>query len=399
LLLFDQHSRRTLRIVGLLWLLFLLFIVGAGVYLSHRAAQTQSQKFPRLAQPCWSESEDQVAYLSQAPEATAWELWRVERLTEKPSRICQLEGGEWSLLGWLDDDKRLLLQPRVQDIPRFLVVEVNTGRQQEIRFENQGIRLIGVRGGQLFFERAAPAPGASEPSSLTVLRWSAGESELTQVLVIPFETEKLAVESAFPSQDNDWLALVILMGDQEQDRTLWFYDRKHDRLNWSGIRLPCKAMRVAWSPDSRGLVAAVETQTGCDLYAFWNILSGKHTRLSSGEEAHSYQPFWPRGEQYFLLLERRLVYKFDPETLQATRLVADGWEPPKTRDLAVSPRGNYAAYVAKQDDEDQLFRVDFKTQSSHNLLPLHLKTTARKEWWYILGESFDTARRTWTLSE
>lgn len=374
-------------------------LVAAGFYLSRKVATVQSERFPKLAQPCWSENEDYVAYLAQQPDGTLWELWRVGRHDQVPVRICQLEAGEWTLLGWLDEDKRLLLQPRVQDVPRVNVVEVATGRQKEIRFESAGIRLIGVRGGQLFFERYGKPEDSADSlaSSLTVLNWSQGEDQLTQVVTIPFESEKLQVESVWPSLDKRWLALAILMGEEQKERTLWFYDREKDKLTWSGVRLPCNAMRGAWSPDSGGLVAAVETDTGCDLFAFWNVQSGEHTRLSAGQERRSYQPFWPRGAKYFLLLENKLVYRFDPETLEATRLQAEGWEPRRSRDLSVSPRGTYGVYVAREEDDDQLFTVSFQANSTDNLLPKHQKTAVQNEWWFVLGQSFNTALRAWTL--
>lgn len=394
----DPKSRRTLRIVAILWLTFALLLLAAGFYLSRRVAAVESQRFPKLAQPCWSESEDHVAYLAQQPEGSLWELWQVGRHDEEPRRVGQLEAGEWTLLGWFDDDKRLLLQPRVQDVPKVTMVEVATGRQKDIRFESEGIRLLGVRGGQLFFERYGKGESAdSLANSLTILNWSPGDEQLTQVVTIPFESEKLQVEAVWPSLNKRWLALSIMMGETQEERTLWFYDRERDKLTWSGIRLPCRAVRASWSPDSSGLVTAVETDTGCDLYAFWNILSGEHTRLSAGNERHSYQPFWPRGAKYFLLLENKLVYRFDPETLEATRLQAEGWDPRRTRDLAVSPRGTYGAYVAPEGDDDQLYTVSFEGKATENLLPLHPKTRLRDEWWYVLGESFNTALRTWTL--
>jgi hypothetical protein len=397
LFILDQNSRKTLRIVALLWLTFLLVCLGGGAYLSSLVTRVESQRFPSLAQPRWSEREDQVAYLAREPEASNWELWRVNH---EPSRICQLDPGEWNLLGWLDEDTRLLLQPRSQGVPRVTVVEVATGKQKEIRFESQGIELVGVRGGQLFFQRydkPDPANQDNLSQSLSLLHWSSGADKLTKIVTIPFETEKLRLESVWPSLDRNWFAMEIVMGEGGSDRTLWFYNREEDQLTWSGIRLPCKAIRGAWSPDSSGLVAAIQTEDSCDLYAFWDIRSNQYTRLSSGHESHAYQPFWPREARYFLLLENKRVYKFEPEILQATRLTAQGWDRPKSRDLAVSPRGTGAAYVGREADDDQLYKVDFKGEYTEPLLPLHPKTAQQKEWWFVAGHAFRTAFQTWTL--
>lgn len=395
LFILDQNSRKTLKVVSILWLGFLLFCLGGAYYLMRLVDRTEAQKFPTLAQPCWSEREDQVAYLSRPPDSGNWELWRVER---EPVQVCTLEPGEWTLLGWLENDRHLLLQPRSQDVPRVMVVEVATGKQKEIRFENQGIELVGVRGGQLFFQRFEKSDGSSDSlsRSLTLLNWTPGDSKLSKVVTIPFETEELRLESVWPSLDRNWFALVIRMGNADE-RSLWFYNQEEDHLTWSGIRLPCRAIRGAWAPDSSGLVAAVEADGGSDLYAFWDIRSNQFTRLSAGKEAHAYQPFWPREARYFLLLENRRVYKFDPEILQATQLTAQNWDRPRSRDLAVSPRGTGAAYVGPEADDDQLYKVDFKGGYTEPLLPLHPKTARQKDWWYIAGQAFRTAFYTWTL--
>lgn len=394
----DQNARKTLKIVALLWLAFFVCCLAGAVYLSECVRRTEAERFPTLAQPCWSESEDQVAYLSRPPDGTIWELWTVER---EPRKVCSLDPGEWTLLGWLDEDKRLLLQPRNQKVPMVTVVEAASGQQREIRFESQGIELVGVRGGQMFFQRY-DRPDASNPDNLsqalTLLNWSPGEDKLSRIVTIPFETEKLHLESVWPSLDKNWFALVILMGDSGSDRTLWFYNKAEDQLTWSGIRLKCLAMRGAWSPDSSGLVAAVQTEDSCDLYAFWDVVhSTQYTRLSSGNESHAYQPFWPREADYFLLLEKKKVYKFEPKMLQATQLTAQDWDRPKSRDLAVSPRGTGAAYVGKEGDDDQLYEVDFKAGQTLPLLPEHPKTARKKDWWYVAGQAFRTAFQTWTL--
>jgi hypothetical protein len=397
LFILDQNSRKTLKVVALLWLAFVLLCLGLGAYLSARVSRVEAQRFPTLAQPCWSEREDQVAYLAREPEASAWQLWKVDRV---PSMICQLDPGEWTLLGWLDDDKRLLLQPRSQDVPKVTVVEVASGKQKEIRFENQGIELVGVRGGQMFFQRYDKPDASNQDNlsrSVSLLNWSPGDDKISKVVTIPFDTEKLHIEKVWPSLDHNWFAMVIRMGEGESDRTLWFYNKEEDLLTWSGIRLQCKAIRAAWSPDSSGLVAAIQTDESCDLYAFWDIRSNQYTRLSSGHDSHAYQPFWPREARYFLLLENKRVYKFEPDILQATQLTAQGWDRPKSRDLAVSPRGTGAAYVGLEADDDQLYKVDFKGEYTEPMLPLHPKTAQQKEWWFVAGNAFRTAFQTWTL--
>lgn len=391
----DPQARRTLRIVAIFWLTFFLIIFGVGFSLSRKAQATQALVGPHLAQPKWSESEEHVAYLSQPAEGGAWELWRVQHLNHTAQLLCKLDPGEWTLLGWMNGDKQLLLQPKDQSTPRVLTVDANNGHQQEIRFEANDGRLINVREGQMLFQRNGPAQ--ERGGSVTVLKWAPGEKGYTPVVTIPYESEKLQVEGAWPSPDNHWLAMVIRMGETEE-RTLWLYDLQKDALRWTGIRVPCLAIRGAWAPDSEGLVAAAETNHGCDLYAFWQINRDSYTPLSSGQEHHAYQPFWPRSQEYFLLLEGNDVLQFDPKSLQATPLEAKGWERHGSRDLAVSPRGSLAVYVARQEGDDQLFQVDFQGHSTAALLAESSKITVRKELWYVLGDSFHTFLQTFGLS-
>lgn len=396
----DQKARRTLRIVAMLWLTFGIVLFGGGYYLGQLAAAVQAEKFPKLAQPRVSESEDAVAYLAQPPDSAIWHLWRATLPGGQAQEICQLDPGEWTLLGWFDEDKRLLLQPRAQDVPRVVMVEVATGKQKEIRFESDGIRLVGVRGGQLFFERYGKGEGADElTDSLTLLEWTPGDEQLTEVVTVPFESEKLRISRVWPSLNHKMLALSITMGEEEQERALWFYDREADRLSWSGVRVPCRAIRGTWSADSAGFVAAVETETECTLYQFKDVSSGQYSKLNSGDETHAYQPFWPRAADYFLLVEKQAVYRFDPDELRATQLTAPGWEIQKSRDFSVSSLGNYGVYIGPEGDDDQLYYVSFQADSCHNLLPEHDKLALRQRWWYVLGDSFNTFFRTWTLHE
>jgi len=391
LFILDEKSRRTLTILALLWLVFFACCFGLALYLSHKVSVVESMAYPALAQPHYSEDEDKVAFLSKPPEGGPWQLWTVSGLNETSRLLCTLDPGEWTLLGWFDGDRRILLQPARQDVPNVLMVEVSSGHQKEFRFAGKSTRLVGVKGGQLFFQRYGRGDVENPDelsSSLTLLTWSPGDEALSEVVTIPYETEKLTLEQVWPSLNQRWFALVILMGESGRDRTLWTYDREEDRLEWTGIRLECDAIRAAWSPDSSGLVAAIETADGCDLYAFWNIHSGTYTRLSSGNTRHAYQPFWPRGENSFLLVEKNRVFHFNPETLQATPLEAEDWNVLGSRELSVSPRGTYATYVGSEDDADQLYRVNFKSKQTQRLLPPHGKSLYQREWWFILGQGF-----------
>jgi hypothetical protein len=389
----DQTARTTLKRLAFLWLAFFLLLISLGLWAQHRVRQIKQQAFPALAQPSWSEDESQVAYLAQPPDSKTWQLWRVGTVDHTPTAIASLDAGEWSLLGWVDGDRRILLKPRQQSIPRIVVVDVKSGKQKEIRFESDGLQLVGVRGGQVFFQRHE---GQGEEQSLALLTWEPGDEVLTKLVNIPFETEKLNLANCWPSLNGRWLALEILMGDSGQDRTLWFYDKTKDDLRWSGLRMASLGIGASWSADSAGLVAAIQTSENCDLYRFDDIESTQYTKLSAGQQSRPYQPFWPRGEKDFLLLEKKRVYRFDPEALTATQLTAPGWEPSRSRDLDVSPRGNYAAFVATVKDNDQLFRVNFKASNCESLLPEHAQISHQKDWWFILGESLSTAWEAWT---
>ena len=382
--IFDENSRKTLKIVSLIWLIFLLGCGLGGWLLARRVGAVESQVHPVYAQPLFAESEEQVAYLSKLPDGDHWELWVVPLVNPEPKKLLDLDKGEWDLKGWFNDDKQLLLVPRQQGAPRILTVDAQSGAQKEIRFENEGVNLVGVRGGQLFFERRSGQEGSR---SLTLLSWSPGDQKLNQIAHIPFDTETMRVESVWPSLDKHWLALVILLGDENPDRSLWLYNREDERLSWTGVRLQSQAIRGAWSPDSQGLVAAVETEKSCDIYAFWDVRDGKYTRLSSGEQHRAYQPFWPRGTKEFLLVEGQQAYKFDPETLRAEVLRAPEWDTRKSRDLVISPRGNYAAYIGPEDEHQQLYRVGLAASQRQSLLPASEQVQSSNEWWYVLGKA------------
>ena len=387
---YDPDARRRLKVLAALWGVFFVVVLGLSVWLIQRVQEIESQTYPKLAQPCWSENEEQVAYLAREPKDASWSLWRVESVSGKSFPVCALEAGDWKLEGWLDDDRRLLLRSVQGGSPRVLVVEVGTGNQKDIRFEAKDIQFIGVRGGKVLFQRYAQTGSAGElPESLTVLAWSPGEERLESLVTIPFETERLSVEKAWPSLNNRWLALCMLMGDSGE-RTLWFFDQQENHLRWSGLRLACNGIRGCWSSDSSGFVAAIHSEKGCDLYAYYNIYNDEYSRLSAGDQSRDYQPFWPRGADYFLLLEKKHVYQFDPHTLEANKLTADGWDHPRTRDLAVSPRGNLAAYVGEEMGDDQLFKVDFGAHQSRPMLPSHPKAHLQQTWWFVLGQGLRT---------
>lgn len=354
-------------------------------------SRLEAATYPNLSQPLYSEGEDQVAYLSQPHGSQIWEVWVVSNLNEESRRLASLDPGEWKLEGWFDNDKRLLLSPLQSDAPRVVMVDVASGSQKEFKFSGKTNRFVGVQGGQLFFQRydhGDPDNPDELASALTLLDWAPGDERLNEILSIPFEMEKLSVEGAWPSLNGRWLALDIAMGESGRERALWLYDREVRQLDWTGIRLDCQAIRVAWSPDSSSLVAAVESTQGCELYAFWNIHEGQFVRLSAGGQHRAYIPFWPRGEVKFLLVEGSRVYQFDPDSLHASPLSAEDWDVLSSRDLSVSPRGSYAAYVGLEDGQEQLYRVNFKSQQTQRLLPPHVREKHAKDWWYILGRGF-----------
>jgi hypothetical protein len=369
--------------------------VGAYIYNLEKRADAIDQLPSMLYdQPVWSQDEEQIAYLARpihghgdARVTGGLELWRCPRVSGEAVKIGDL-AEPCSLLGWVDEDKSLLLQPTsTEGPPRVLLAAVDGSGRQEIRFEREGLELIGARGGEIFFQRKAD-------KGVDILTWAPGKSRFTKLVNMPDTGEELRVEDAMPSADGRWAALILRLGQNPGSLGLWLYDKKQERLVWTNIRVEAKAMRMAWSPDSTGLVAAAELEDGCDLFALWSVEKLDYARLNASS-SQAPVPFWPKGEDAFFLLEGDTVYRFEPEGLRAERILSRHEVGQPLLDLAISPRGTYAVFHCRDGRDDVLYRWGLKTRKNERLLKPDERLTAKGQLWYQIADGLRYAASRW----
>ena len=447
--------RRLLRFL-LLWI-----VIGAGaaagaVRLVERVSLTDHTPAHFYSQPSWSADETQVAYFgltapygSSRPDPTTvtTELWRVDRQSGAPIKITDFPPGRYRLAGWFQHDKEILVlsdqaaggTPGDARSTRVYLVEVSNGKTEELPYLEQHLRLVGISEGQLFFEQVgeqtgwavasselSPTPSPSPSTAPTptpevlqnplkrpqaiLLSWSSASSGFHKVLGIPYENEALSIDEAVPSPDSKWLALVLKVGDAGKERALWLYEHPPSKgaagvsegdgghLSWSGIRVAADSMKLAWSPDSKGLVASSHSQSFCDLYVAYDIAKADFHKLrsASGPLASGVEPFWPRDQHYFWLLRGGEAFQFDPTTRQATPLQLRSMLDHQVRDLSISPRGTWAAYRSTSDGQDELSCVSLSTKQSHLLVGDTGLAEVKEQWWYILGDGLRQAWGYWT---
>ncbi len=389
-----SEVRRTL--LGFAVFLALVGIgVGAYIYsLEKRAGEIDQLPSMLYDQPMWSQDEEHVAYLGRPVHQEngqlvtgGWELWRCPRVSGEAVKIGDL-AESFTLLGWVDEDRSLLLQPTSREgPPRVLLLAADGSNRQEIRFEREGLELIGARGGEIFFQRKAN-------KGVDILTWAPGKSRFTKLVSVPDTGEDLRVEDAMPSGDGRWAALILRLGENPGNLGLWLYDKTAERLIWTNVRVEAKAMRLAWSPDSTGLVAAAELENGCDLFALWNVEKLDYTRLNASS-SHAPVPFWPKGESAFFLLEGDTVYRFEPENMGAKRILSRHQIGQQLLDLAISPRGTYAVFHCRSGQDDILYRWSFKTEKNERLLKPDERLEAKDQLWYQIADGLRYAASRW----
>ena len=426
----SQFVMVVLRRLAIFWVLLGVLLGGVSSKLISWVDQLDRKTWARYEQPLWSEDEAQVAYLRyeidpkdpQAPIKNK-ELWVVSRVAGEPRKIADLGEQDLNLQGWVDDDKRLLLMPRKAQagVPRVWTVSVEDGVLRETRFSRKDIELVSVNGGDVFFRRqgkkqawevpsvapdegapsATPTPtpsasGTPTPTltrdQLELLMWAPGRNSIAPVCSLPLEGDEIQIEDAVPSPDDHWVALVLKV---DQERALWLYSRKDDKLRYENIKVNARALRLAWSWDSTGLVAAAEHESGCDLYVSWNIEKSEFTVLRANTPGRSFTPFWPRGEKQFLLLDHGDILRFDPSNLRAESVMGKTFQGKRTEDSSISPRGGWVVFRSREGHDDKLFYVSLTVKKLQTLLKPSAQTVEKQSLYYIVGDGLRQARQFW----
>jgi hypothetical protein len=430
--------QRLLRLL-LFWILVALVSGAASVRLIERVNETDHTSVHFYEQPVWSADENQIAYFRLTgpygssrpdPARATNELWRVDRQGDAPVKIAEFPAGHYRLAGWLQADKQLLvLSDQPSGPPKILVTRVSDGSTEELAYQDERLQLVGTSEGQLFFQRlgeqtswavpsselspsptpslaapsASPSPGEVEKNPLKrpqalLLAWQAALKSYKQILGVPYENEPLSIDEAVLSPDQKWIALVLRVGAAGKERALWLYERDGAHLTWSGIRVPVDSMKLAWSPDSKGLVASTHAHSYCDLYVTYDIAKPDFHKLrsASGPLASGVEPYWPRDQHYFLLLRGAEIFQFDPSSRQATPMQLQATLEHQPRGLCISPRGTWAAYHFVQDGQDELSCISLTTKQTHTLVGEAGASKERNQWWYILGDGLRQAWGFWS---
>ena len=388
----------------------------------------------RYEQPVWSEDESQVAFIhyqidpEEPNRSIDKQLCVVSRVDGEVRNVAHLGEQDLHLLGWLDSDKRLLLMPgkRVDGLPRLWTVTVADGNLQETHFARTDIELVSIRGGEVFFRRRGTSTNWDVPSSvapvlddapptptpsltpaqsatpsptpgltreqLELLSWTPGQDSIKPICSIPLEGDDIQIEDVAPSPDHQWVALILRVGDE---KALWLYSHKEQRLRYSHIKLATRAIRLAWSWDSTGLVAAAELSSGCDFFVSYNVERGDFAVLHANAAGRAYTPFWPRGEKDFLLLDRGEIWRFNLATLQATPVLGRVHKGKRAESSAISPRGSWIVFRSREGNDDILYNLSVKVNEVKPLLNTPAPSESRNSIAYLLGDGLRNAYRYW----
>lgn len=410
---------------------FVLVLAGAVAlalhWLDHLALADDRLPFLLYQQPVWSANENRIAYL-RIPSRLERdghlvplrrEIWWTSRVGGQGARLDSLPAtAAPRILGFVGQDQWLVFQPgesgsSPSNSPAggsltFSTIHLTDRELRRVRFKRAGISFIGLRGDHLYFERDLSAgerqpipegdseaePAAVQPG-LEILSWTPPDTGFTHVVTIPGSAgERLSVANVEPSPDDRFLAIALRAGE-DGPLGLWVYDSQTSRLMWTSIRADAKTMRIAWSPDSVGLLASSRGRQGGELFVLDNVMQTRHERLSSGSENVPLQPFWPSGQQGFILQSPDAVYRVDPRRLQTQRILDRAKLGLNPGGLTVSPQGNWAVFYSRGPDQDDLYVVSLLTLAPHSLLPPGRRRRARSSLLYQIAEGTHYALSRW----
>lgn len=450
-------SKSVLAKLGALWLVMMALLITVGWNVAAHAYEVDNRPKIHYSQPRWSEDESQIAYLSWAEGTGSSQkaLWVGSRVDGKAKKILDLDNQKLTLLGWLDDDKRLLLLPDKAEgaVPVIWVVDVAGAKLQEVKFSRNDLEYVGVESGEVFFQRRAkksrevvssvhgnptdptPAlsssPDSNNPNSnpnaglngnpnananengnspdssssppplasldsteLELLVWSPGQNAITSLTSLPTEGEDMSIVRAVASPDNKKVAMVIRLKDE---LALWLYDREQNRTQFGNVRVVAREFNLAWSWDSVGLVVCADEPASSNLYVLWNASSGEVSTLRANGINKKYQPFWPRGEKSFLLVSSDgQVSRFDPEHLQSEKLIGRSVDGHVAAETTLSPRANWAVFRSQSDAEDRLYYYSFKSRQTRELFVDDQQLTYRNSRSFLVGRGLLNSYYWWT---
>lgn len=384
-------------LIGGLFLALMVGLCGAGLsYLEYKAKRTDALPILQYEQPVWSEDESRLAFfrLLLPPDGgpyTCRQLWWAKRVGTDKRLIAEFPPSNLTLIAWIEQDKSILLQPEQKpgESPVLIQVAVDGSYRRTVRFEQKELSLIGVRGGEVFFQR-------NEAGAVMLLSWSPGESMFRPVARFPATSgEKIVLEDVAPSPDKSKLAVVVASGGS---RGVWVYDRATRALRYTFVSTVGKALRTVWSSSSNGIVAAAELPGRCELYLVEDLESGTFQRISTPSDTASI-PFWPRGSDRLLLLQNNTVVSFQPQSNYAERILDRVRAGRLVQDLSVSPLGNWAAYHSRSGTDDDLYVVSLKTSQSKTLLPPGTRRELQSTLMYQIGSGTQYAVEHWTGGE
>lgn len=390
-----SKTARDLMVGGLFLALMVGVCCGALVYLEEKAKRTDALPILQYEQPVWSEDESRLAFfrLLLPPDGgpyTVRQLWWAQRVGDHKKLVAEFPPSRLDLLAWIENDQSILLQPEQKEgePPVLIQVAADGSYRRTVRFEQKELALIGVRGGEVFFSR-------SEPGAVMLLSWSPGEAMFRPVARFPATSgEKLTLEEVSPSPDKHKLAVVVSSGES---RGVWIYDRDTRALRYTFVSTEGKSLRTVWSADSTGIAAAAELPGRCELYLVEDLESGTFQRLSTPSDTACI-PFWPRGSDRLLLLQNNTVLSFQPHTTVAERILDRIRAGRLVEHLAVSSRGNWAAYHSRRGVEDDLYVVSLKTSQSRTLLPPGIRRELQQTLLYQIGSGTQYALSHWKSS-
>ena len=409
--------------------------VAGGVHLVSWVSGSQVRNWVRYEQAIWSEDESQVAFIRYqidpqdgAPKSVDRELCVASRVEGWVRKVADLGEQDLQLLAWIDDDKSLLLMPRKAEgtTPHIFTASVAEGNLKATQLARNDIELVSISGGDVFFRRKGAAAAWEVPSAVNVmpgdgsnpsdtpsptptpsgsaapgltreqlelLHWAPGKNTIEPVCAIPMDGDDIQIEDAIPSPDDKWVALVLRVGEE---KAVWLYSLADKRLKYSHIKVAARALRMAWSWDSSGLVVAAELHNGCDFYPSSNVARGDFSVLHANTPGRAYQPFWPRGEKEFLLLDQGEILRFDPGSLQAQEIMGRTFKGKRTENSAISPRGSFVMFRARENHDDVLYLVSLKVRELKPFLKASTQTLDTSGPAYLVGEGLRNAYRYWT---
>ncbi|MGE0489121.1 MAG: hypothetical protein AB7S38_07890 [Vulcanimicrobiota bacterium] len=399
-----------------------LVVIGAGLaWLDQVAANLEKLPVYRYSQVVWSSDESKLAFVRttlEPPRTTGRrELWYAKRVGDEAQMVSALDSPLVEVLSWVADDSALLtLTEGTGPVPELALLWLD-GRKQVLEFARPNLRYLGVEGGRIYFvQRHADLPW-EPPSSeradqdspaniqemeagaprttltrrgLEILSWAPGEKGFRKHLTIPYSPpDQLRVESVTPSPDHRFLALCVRSGEGGPVG-VWIYDSEETRLRWTTIQAPADRSFIAWSPDSVGILAVLDSH----FFLLPNVMTTAFHRFSAGGATH-YRALWTRERDSFLLQDENAILRLSRENFQAEPVVDQHLLKMEALDLSLSPLGNWAVFRTQDEGQDILQTVSLATLQTKPLLAASSRRLARQSLLYHVAEGTRYARRRW----